>query len=79
MLSNTGSATALGLTHRRAWCGDGTGSHPSPSLLDRQRSSEGTRHVKTLVFLIVLIALLLLLAKGLRGVQKPSAPIVPAE
>jgi len=34
---------------------------------------------KTLAFLIVLIALLLLLAKGLRGVPKPLAPIVPAE
>lgn len=31
---------------------------------------------KTLAFLIVLIALLLLLAKGLRGVPKPSALIV---
>jgi hypothetical protein len=41
MISNTGSATALGPTRRRAWRGDGTGSHPSPSLLDRQRSSEG--------------------------------------
>jgi hypothetical protein len=33
---------------------------------------------KTLVFLIVLIALLLLLAKGLRGVPKPSKAIVSA-
>jgi len=38
--------TALGLPHRCAWRGDGTGSHPSPSLFDRQRSSEGTRHVE---------------------------------
>ena len=32
---------------------------------------------KTLVFLIVFIALLLLLARGLRGVPKPSAPVAP--